>query len=250
MKIATSAEIRSRAWSAMSATWSTVLSVTCAISLISYVVSLVTSAIPGVGELLSLAATMFLSILTLGLVNGMLGYLRGRFITFDCIQSMLPCWKQALIFTVWMFLCIMGWMMIGFAISMVGGFIGRLLDSSGTVSMLLALLGLIVMLVLLIRALLDYSVAQCVFVDNPNIGARNALRRSKEMMHGYRWHYVKVQFPVYLMMIAISVITSLLANVLPTLAVTLIGSILAIAPNVMMRYFEPVMYDELQRIGR
>ena len=83
MKIATSAEIRSRAWSAMSATWATVLSVTCAISLISYAVSLVTSAIPGVGELLSLAAAMFLSILTLGLVNGMLGYLRGRFITFD-----------------------------------------------------------------------------------------------------------------------------------------------------------------------
>jgi hypothetical protein len=69
-------------------------------------------------------------------------------------------------------------------------------------------------------------------------------------MRGYRWHYVKVQFPVYLMMIAISVITSLLSNVLPTLVVTLISSILAIAPNVMMRYFEPVMYEELKRIGR
>ena len=249
-KIATSAELRSRAWSAMSATWSTVLSVTCAISLVSYVVNAIVGGIPDIGGLLSLVVAVLLSVPTLGLVNGMLGYLRGRFITFDCIQSMFPHWKMAMAFTLWMMLCLMGWVMLGFAVSMVGGLLGGLLDSSGTVSMIVAIIGVIVMFVLLFRAMLDYSVAQCVFVDDPNSGARNALRKSREMMRGYRWHYVKVQFPVYIVMVVIGLITGLLANVLPTLVVTLIGSILSIAPNVMMRYFEPVMYDELQRIGR
>ena len=250
MKIAPSAELRNRAWNAMSATWSTVLSVTCAISLASYVAGMITGAIPGIGSLLSLVVTVLLSVPTMGLVSGMMGYLRGRFITFDCIQSMFPYWKQVVIFTVWLVLCLMGWMMIGFGISMVGGFVGTLLDGTGTVSMIVALIGIIVMFVLLIRALLDYSVAQCIFVDNPNGGARNALRKSKEMMRGYRWHYVKVQFPVYIVMLVIGLITTLLSNVLPTLVVTLISTVLAIAPNVMMRYFEPVMYEELRRIGR
>ena len=250
MKIAPSAELRNRAWNAMSATWSTVLSVTCAISLASYVAGMITGAIPGIGSLLSLVVTVLLSVPTMGLVSGMMGYLRGRFITCDCIQSMFPYWKQVVIFTVWLVLCLMGWMMIGFGISMVGGFVGTLLDGTGTVSMIVALIGIIVMFVLLIRALLDYSVAQCIFVDNPNGGARNALRKSKEMMRGYRWHYVKVQFPVYIVMLVIGLITTLLSNVLPTLVVTLISTVLAIAPNVMMRYFEPVMYEELRRIGR
>lgn len=247
MKIAPSAELRNRAWSAMSATWSAVLSVTCAISLVSFLASAVTTAIPGVGALLSLAVSLFVSILTLGLVNGMLGYLRGRFITFDCIQSMFPYWKQALIFTAWTFLCLMGWTLAGVGIGVALSVICTLLDASGD----LAVIGVAVgMFVLLIRASLNYSVAQCIFVDEPNVGARNALRKSKEMMRGHRWHYVKVQFPAYLMLIAISVITGLLSNVLPTLVVTLISSILSIAPNVMMRYFEPVMYEELKRIGR
>ena len=250
MKIAPSAELRNRAWNAMSATWSTVLSVTCAISLASYVASMITGAIPGIGSLLSLVVAVLLSVPTMGLVSGMLGYLRGRFITFDCIQSMFPYWKQVVVFTAWLVLCIAGWMMIGFGISLVGGFVGTLLDSTGMVSMIVALIGIIVMFVLLIRAALNYSVAQCIFVDNPNGGARNALRKSKEMMRGYRWHYVKVQFPVYIVMLVIGLITTLLSNVLPTLVVTLISSILAIAPNVMMRYFEPVMYEELCRIKR
>ena len=250
MKIAPSAELRNRAWSAMSATWSTVLSVTCAISLASYVVNMIVGIIPGIGELLSLVVAVLLSVPTLGLVSGMLGYLRGRFITFDCIQSMFPHWKQAVIFTLWLMLCLMGWMLAGVGIGAVVGVLCALLDSSGGLAMLSVVVGAIVMFVLLIRAALNYSVAQCIFVDDPTVGARNALRKSRAMMRGYRWHYVKVQFPVYIAMLVISVITALLSNVLPTLVVTLISMILSIAPNVMMRYFEPIVYEELRRIGR
>ena len=248
MKIAPSAELRNRAWNAMSATWSTVLSVTCAISLASYVANMIVGIIPGIGELLSLVVAVLLSVPTLGLVSGMLGYLRGRFITFDCIQSMFPYWKQTIIFTLWLMLCLMGWLMAGVGVGAVVGLVGALLDSSGGLSMLSIAVGAVAMSVLLIRAALNYSVAQCIFVDDPNGGARNALRKSKEMMRGYRWHYVKVQFPVYIVMLVIGLITTLLSNVLPVLVVTLISSILAIAPNVMMRYFEPIMYEELRRI--
>lgn len=248
--IAPSAELRNRAWSAMSVTWSTVLSVTCAISLVSFLASAVTTAIPGIGTVLSLAASVLLLIPTLGLVNGMLGYLRGEVITFDCIQSMFPYWKQALIFSVWMILCLMGWMLAGVGVGVALSLICALLDASGELAVIGVAVGMIVMFVLIIRASLNYSVAQCIFVDNPNVGARNALRKSKEMMRGYRWHYVKMEFPVFLVMLVIGVITSLLSNVLPALAVTLISTILSIAPNVMMRYFMPVMYEELKRIGR
>lgn len=249
-KIAPSAELRSRAWSAMSATWTTVLSVTCAISLFSYVVNAIVGEIPGIGGLLSLVVALLCAVPTTGLVCGMLGYLRGRPITFDCIQSMFPHWKQVILFILWMMLCLMGWLAAGLAAAVVGGLLGAVVDGSGVVSAVLYIIGVIAALVLMIRAVLNYSVVQCILADDPNVGARNALRRSKEMMRGYRWHYVKVQFPVYIVMLVIGMITGLLYNVLPSLLVMLISTVLSIAPNVMMRYFVPVMYEELCRIRR
>lgn len=249
-KIAPSAELRNRAWSAMSATWSAVLSVTCAISLVSLLANMVTTAIPGVGAVLSFVVNVLVAIPTLGLVNGMLGYLRGKLLAFDCIQSMFPYWKQAIIFNLWTGLCLMGWMLAGVGVGVVLSLICTLLDASGELAVIGVAAGMIVMFALLIRAMLNYSVAQCIFVDDPNGGARNALRKSKEMMRGCRWHFVKMEFPVYLVMLVIGLITTLLSNVLPTMVVTLVSTVLSIAPNVMMRYFAPVLYEELRYIGR
>lgn len=249
MNIASSAELRNRAWEAMKATWQTVLAVTFVISLVYYLVSYVLGYIPVVGSFLTLLASLATAIPSMGLVKGTMEYLRGRPLTFDCIRSMFPYWQETLKLTLWTMLCLFGWIMVGMLAMLVLSLVVTLIMGDGW-QMPALVVGVVAMLWLLFRAVLNYSVSQCILVDNPGIGARNALRRSKEMMYGYRWHYVKMQLPITLLVLLIAVIGTLLGNLLPAVLASLVTSILSIAPNVASRYFMPVLYEELRRTGR
>ncbi len=245
-------ELRSRAWDAMTATWPTVLSITGVISLTSYAATSIASALPGfLGVLLTLIVPLLLAVPQMGLVRGSLDFLRGGIFTFQHIQSMFPYAKQMICFTLWHELFIFLWSLPGLFFTAIGAGLAFAATDKGTAiaALVFLIIGLVLTVVLLVRALLNYALNICFIVDHPNMGGAAAIGKSKEMMRGHRWLYVRMFFPVLLMAAVISVIAALMAPRMDVQILSLLISLLSIAPEIMAQYIAPVLYEELNRLA-
>lgn len=249
-KITPAAILRARALEALKATWPIVLAGSALINLASYVLNQVVGVIPVLGAFLSILATALLMVPMMGLTKGVLGYYRGKSLTLDSMKAMFPHWQKVCMLYLWTMLCLVGWMLAGVGVGVVLSLICALLDSSGGMSMIGVAVGMIVMIVLIIRASLNYSMAQCILIDDPSTGARDALKKSKATIRGYRWHYVKVGLPVFIIPFAAIFVIGALSAALPAWLASLISSVMAIFTGMFSYYFMPVMYEELKRIGR
>lgn len=266
--VASASDLRARAWNAMSATWSTVVFITFIISIANMAASYVLSSLPLpglLGILASFALTMAVSIAELGLTCGALTYLRRGHIEVDHVKSMFPYWGPVVRLSLWEGLFIILWMLPGLIVSTVGITmimstateeymiinIASLLDSylhlmtANIPGLVVYLLGLLLMLVLMIRAALNYLLAGCCLIDAPHMGGRAALKKSKELMRGNRWRYILMAIPVLLMSALIAGISYFLSGSMNETLVTIIISILSIAPDVMAVYLVPVLYQEV-----
>ena len=247
--IAPSATLRARALDALKVTWPTVLAGSAVINLVSYVLNQIVGAIPAVGSLLSILLVALLTVPMMGLTKGVMGYYRGQPLTFDCVRSMFPHWQKVILLYLWTMLCLMGWLTIGM-LPMLIGWAMYAAEASALLGLLLIMAGIVLMLVLVIRAALNYSMSQCILIDDPSTGVRDTLKKSRAMIHGYRWHCVKVGLPVFIILfIAIFVIGAATA-VLPGWLASLISTVTSVFSGVLSYYFVPVMYEELRRIGR
>lgn len=246
--------LRARAWEAMKATWLTVLVLSCAIHLVSSVLNQLVIGLPEpVSMILSFVITAAMMVPMLGVTKGMLGYFRGKLLSFDCVKGMFPHAWKVIRFYLWELLCIMGWTLPGAAVMVVGGTMLNLgTDGTATVAFggLLTVAGLVLMLVLAFRAALNYSMSQCILIDAPSTGARETLRKSKEMIRGYRWYSVKVEWPVFAIILVAGFVVGGLTAALPVWLASLISAGLACFTSMFSYYFLPVMYVELRRIGR
>ena len=253
-QITHSAILRARAWEAMKVTWPTVLALSCAINLVPSVLNQLMIGLPEpVSMILSVVITAAMMVPMLGVTKGLLGYFRGMPLSFDCVKGMLPYAWKAIRFYFWEMLCLMGWMLPGGVVMTVGGMLIAL-GTDGTAIIacggLLAVAGMVLMLVLAIRAVMNYSMANCILVDDPSTGVRETLRKSKAMIRGYRWYYVKVGLPMFLAILAAAFIVGMLATVLPGWLGTALTTAVTAVSGMMGYYFLPVMYEELRRIGR
>ena len=256
-QITHSANLRARAWEAMKGTWPTVLALSYVINLVSSEMNQLVIGLPEpVSMILSFVITAAMMVPMLGVTKGMLGYFRGKPLGSDCVKGMLPYAWKVICFYFWELLCIMGWTALGMipmiiAIPMLPFEMwSQGSETMANIGVLLMLAGLVLMLVLAFRAMLNYSMANCILVDDPDVGARNALRKSKAMIRGYRWHYVKVGLPMLLVILAAVFIVGMLAAVLPGWLGTLLSAAVTAVSGMMSHYFLPVMYEELRRIGR
>lgn len=247
--IAPSATLRAQAWEALKATWPTVLAANALINLVSFVLNQIVSVIPVVGAFFTFLVTAVMMVPMMGLTSGVLGYYRGKPLAQDCVTAMFPHWQKVCMLYLWMLLCSFGWGMIG-AIPMVVGGVMVATESLAAIGALLMLAGIVLMLVLMIRAALNYSMSQCILIDDPSTGARDALRKSREMIRGYRWHYVKVGLPVFIILFIAIFIIGALTAALPAWLASMISSVMAVFTGMLSYYFMPVMYEELKRIGR
>jgi len=255
-KIAPARELFDRAWTAAKATWKIVLPLVAVIQLLAYGLSQLVQALP-LPELLkpflSIFVTAVISVPTVGVLNGTLGYLRRKPLTHACIGSMLPHAGKVICLDLWTMLCLFGWMLPGAAVMAVGG-VMLVLGTDGTAIIafggLLLIAGMIVMIVTACRAAFSYSMSNCILIDEPAMPVRDILKRSKAMMHGYRWHYFKVGLPVFAGILVLGLITGALTASLPQWLDSLIVTVLGVATATMSQYIGPVMYEELKRIGR
>ena len=235
-------ELRPKAFSALEATWPTLLALTLAINLISYLAGQL-SGIP----LLGLLASLLLSIPMMGVLKGKMAYLRGMPLQFDCFSSMFPHWTKVICYELWVMLFTFLWMLPGLLLAFIGGFMGGvgLLDGSGDVSVagaLIALAGLVLMLVLLTRAVLNYMVSSCLLVDDPDMGGLVTLEKSKAMMRGNRWRFVKMNLPIFLLSLVLVLLVGLLGD---TWFASLLSTLVSTAIALLMSYFQPVFYRDL-----
>lgn len=242
------------AWTAAKATWKIVLPLVAVIQLASYVVGQLTGFIPGaLGTLLSFVGTAVMMVPTVGVLSGALGYFRGKPLTADCIGSMSSHTLKIIGLYLWTMLCLFGWMLPGAAVMAVGG-VMLVLGTDGTAIIafggLLLIAGMIVMIVTACRAAFSYSMSNCILIDEPAMPVRDILKRSRVMMHGYRWHYFKVGLPVFAGVLVIAPVLGPLTASLPQWLDSLIVTVLGVATATMSQYIGPVMYEELKRIGR
>lgn len=245
--------LRARALEALKATWPTVLACCALIQLASYVLNQIVGLIPVVGPFLSYLVIAAMSVPMLGLTSGVLGYYRGKPMTLDCVKAMFPHWQKVCLLYLWTMLCLVGWMLLGMAVVAVGGTMLKL-GTDGTaiiaIGALLAVAGMVLMLVLVFRAALNYSMANCILVDDPSTGVRETLRKSKEMIRGYRWYSVKVQWPVFVIIFVVAAIVGPMSGALPAWLASLSSSVMAVFTGMLGYYFQPLVYEELRRIGR
>ncbi len=241
--------LRAQAWAAMKATWKTLLPLVVLIQLASYVLNQIVGAIPVLGAFLTFLVTAAMSVPMLGLISGVMGYYRGKPLTQDCVKTMFPHWQKVCLLYLWTMLRLVGWIVLGMLPMLIGVVMLRL-ESAAGLGALLTLVGLVLMVVLAFRAALNYSMANCILVDAPSTGASEVLRKSKEMIHGYRWYSVKLEWPVFAVILIAGFVVSGLTAALPAWLASLISAGLACFTSMFSYYFLPVMYVELRRIGR
>lgn len=253
-RIASASELHGRAWRATAATWPTILVITCIISLTSYVAAEILSLIPVVGGLLLLALELLMTVPTMGLVNGTINYLRRGSITVEHVTSMFSFIPEMICYRLWEELFMFLWMLPGLLTTMIGYFtlfvagVGG--DSvMGIIALTFIIGGIVLMLALSFRAELNYAMSACLIVDEPTMGGIEALRRSKQMMRGNRWRYIKISLPVLLITVLILVIHYLTRNTMLSAFESFLISMLGIIPGVLGQYLAPVLYEELRSKG-
>lgn len=235
-------DLRHQAWTAMRNTWPTILGISCVISIISTIVSKICSMLPnGLALILSISVSLLTFVMQMGLIRGALDYLRRGIFTFEHIKSMFPYVKEMICFNLWESLFIFLWMLPGWPLLIAG----IIMDLRSTLGAILLLAGLLLMFVLMFYTALNYSLAQCCIVDHPHMGGREALARSKQLMRGHRWIFIKMGIPAFVMLMIIGAIAGVLSDKIHPDILELITSILSIAPQMMTMYLAPVLYEEL-----
>jgi len=235
-------ELRSQAWTAMRNTWPTILCINFVINIILNLASRLLDVLPaGIAYILSIVVSLLTFVLQMGLVRGMLDYLRQGIFSFDHIKSMFSHAKEMICYCLWENLFLFLWMLPGTILFSVG----MVIDLPGIPGLIMLIASLLLIVVPMFYALLNYTLAQCCIVDHPYMGGREALAKSKRLMRGHRWLYIKMGIPAFVMLLIIGAIAGVLANKVAPTILTLITSLLSIAPQLMALYLAPVLYEEL-----
>lgn len=253
-KIASPKELFSRAWAALKSTWKIVLPLAVGIQLAAYVLGRLVELVPGpAGALLSIGTSALITVPSVGVASGVLGYFRKKPLTYGCIRSMLPhAWKIILLY-LWTMLCLFVWMLPGMGgiitgLMMMG--IGQKLPVLGILGGLTGIAGVAAMIVLPLMAAFSYSMNNCILIDDPAMPVRDVTKKSKAMMQGYRWHYFRVGLPLFVGLFAAVLLLGILSAMLPAWLASLLFVPLSTATATLSQYIGPVMYEELRRIGR
>lgn len=253
-RIAAPRELFSCAWTALKATWKTVLPLVAVIQVAAYVLGQLVGLIPGLaGTLLSFVTTALIMAPTVGVQSGTLGYLRHKPLRYDCIRSMLPHAGKIIGLYLWTMLCLFAWMLPGMGGMVIGTIMlvfGQKLPLVGILGGLTMIAGVIAMIVLGIRAAFSYAMNNGILIDDPAASVRDILKKSKAMMQGYRWHYFKMGLPVFAAIFVFVFVSSLLTAVLPAWLTSLLFTPLSTATSTLSQYLLPVMYEELRCIKR
>ncbi len=186
-----------------------------------YGYSSVNSGAAGLAAIISLVGTLAVSLLTSGLN---LGYYynhiilcRGGNPMVSGIFSRLDIFFKAWLQTLWVGLKVIAWALPGYGVMILGALIGGMAQSEALLT--LAMFGgMALLFALMIPAALRYSLATWVMADRPEVGVKESVNISKQLMEGRKWQYFKLTIPYILVMYGVlfggSLAVGLLAGLL------------------------------------
>ncbi|MGN1020224.1 MAG: DUF975 family protein [Aristaeellaceae bacterium] len=182
---------------------------------------------------LSALSWLLSPVLTLGLTWCLLELLRGREIAVTTVFARLSCFWRSIGLNLLTALKLLAWSLPGIAV-MFAGMVMLLLTGS-SLAMLLYFAGLILMTVLMVRAMLHYTMASVFLADEPDRGVRGSLRASVDMMRTRKMSLFSLLVTFFLWMMVLSMLTSVLSALLGTVIASTVSMLLQLMLSVYMQ---------------
>lgn len=180
-------------------------------------------------------------VLTLGLTWCLLELLRGREIGVGTVFARLGCFWRSIGLNLLTALKLLAWSLPGVAV-MFAGMVLLLLTGSD-LGMVVYIAGLVLMMVLMIRAMLHYTMATVFLADEPERGVRGSLRASIAMMRTRKMALFSLMVTFFLWMMVLSMLTSLLSAMLGTVIASTVSMFLQLILSVYMQASICAFYD-------
>lgn len=153
-------------------------------------------------------------VLMLGLTHVLLRTLRGQEIEVTTVFSRLGSIGKSILLTLLTVVKLLAWSIPG-GVVMVFGMVLMLLLGQ-TWPLLVYLAGLVLMIVHMVRAMLNYTMSTVYLADDPSIGVRAALKRSIRMMRKRKMALLALTLSVYAWLIVGSLVESMLSSLFGT----------------------------------
>lgn len=182
---------------------------------------------------LSVLSWLLSPVLTLGLTWCLLELLRGHEIGVGTVFARLNCFGRSIGLNLLIAVKLVLWSLPGAAVMFAGMLL--LLLTSSSLSMMLYFAGLILMIVLMIRAMLHYAMATVFLADEPEWGVRGSLRASIGMMRTRKMALFSLMLSFILWMMVLSMLTNLLAVLLGTVIASTVSMLLQLMLSVYMQ---------------
>lgn len=162
-------------------------------------------------------------VLMLGLTNALLRLLRGQEIEVTTVFSRMKQILKSIALTLLTVLKLLAWSVPGGAVMVVGMVLVLLLGQTWPLVIYLA--GLVLMIAMMIRAMLHYSLATTFLADDPTVSACAAIRGSVKLMRYRKMELFTLTLSVYVWMI----LGSMVINLFTAIFGSVIGSTLSMA---------------------
>ena len=182
---------------------------------------------------LSALSWLLSPVLTLGLTWCLLELLRGHEIGVGTVFARLNCFGRSIGLNLLTAVKLLVWSLPGAAVMFIGMLL--LLLTGSSLSLMLYFAGLTLMIVLMVRAMLHYTMAPLFLADEPERGVRGSLRASIDMMRTRKMALFSLMLSFILWMMVLSMLTSLLSAMLGTVIASTISMLLQLMLSVYMQ---------------
>ena len=182
--------------------------------------------------------------LTLGLLNYTFKLLRGEDdALIGTVLSRKNCFFKAIGLNIMVALRTILWMLPGLALEIVGMLLAfTLQENLVTIGMLVMNLGMIVMLVLGVRAAMHYAMATRVMAETPTLGVNACIRRSVEIMSHRKMLLFSLEISFILYHLGITLVESLLLSMAGNVLASTASMVLSFIVNVYMQMSVSAFY--------
>lgn len=172
------------------------------------------------GALLAFVLTPFLH---LGRLHFTLKLLRGQEGDVQDIFSRTACFVKAVGLTLYKTLLLILWSLPGVAVMVAGVAVLYANPTSETLNVMTGLysIGMILSMVLMVRATLHYAMSELFMADTPTIGIRAAVRQSVDMMKTRKMMYFSLQIFFFALLLLCGMVQGMLEGLSVVVAMTL-----------------------------
>lgn len=185
-------------------------------------------------------------VLMLGLTNALLRLLRGQEIEVTTVFSRMKQILKSIALTLLTVVKLLAWSVPGGAV-MVGGMVLVLLLGQ-TWPLVIYLAGLVLMVAMMIRAMLHYSLATTFLADDPTVSARAAIRGSVKLMRYRKMELFTLTLSVYVWMILGSMVINLLTAIFGSVIGSTLSMVLQLIISVYMNTCHCAFYEGYRQI--